>query len=67
MKFKLLTALVALPLAAASHAANVFAFCEYENSDNGARPYTQLFTVKGDALEDGYGAFTYEKTSNGKS
>ncbi len=62
MKFKLLTALVALPLAAASHAANVFAFCEYENSDNGARPYTQLFTVKGDALEDGYGAFTYEKT-----
>ena len=61
MKLKLFTALSALPLAAASHAANVYSFCEYENSDNGQRPYTQLFTLEGDALKDSYGSFRYDK------
>jgi hypothetical protein len=62
LKLKLITALSALPLAAAAHAANVYSFCEYENSDNGKRPFTQLFTLEGDALKDGYGAFSFDKT-----
>lgn len=62
MKYKLLVALAALPMAAAAHAGNVYSACEVENSDTGKRAFTQLFTLEGDALEDGYGAFTYEKT-----
>lgn len=61
MKLKLLAALVALPLAAASNAANVYAACEYEDSNTGKRPFTQLFTLKDNALEDSYGAYAYEK------
>ena len=61
MKSKLLVALAALPLAAAANAANVYSACEVENSDTGKRAFTQLFTLKGDALTDGYGAYSYEK------
>ena len=62
MKLKLLVALAALPLAAAANAANVYSACEVENSDTGKRAFTQLFTLEGDALKDGYGAYSYEKT-----
>jgi hypothetical protein len=61
LKSKLIVALAALPLAAAANAANVYSACEYEDSNTGKRPFTQLFTLKGDALEDGYGEYTYEK------
>jgi hypothetical protein len=61
LKLKLIAALIALPLAAGAHAANVFSFCEYENSDDGKRPFTQLFTLEGDALKDSYGSYRYDK------
>ena len=61
MKLKLLAALAALPFAAAANAGNVYSACEYEDSNTGRRPFTQLFTLKGDALEDSYGEYTYEK------
>jgi hypothetical protein len=61
MKLKLFAALAALPLAAAANAGNVYSACEYEDGNTGKRPFTQLFTLKGDALRDSYGQWTYEK------
>lgn len=61
MNLKLLAALAALSLTAAANAANVYSACEYEDSNTGKRPFTLLFTLKGDALEDAYGEYTYEK------
>jgi hypothetical protein len=62
MKLKLLVAVAALPMAAAANAGNVYSACEYEDSNTGKRPFTQLFTLEGDALKDSYGAFSYDKT-----
>lgn len=62
MKLKLLTALVALPLAAAAHAGNLYSACSYEDGNTGKRPFTQLFTVSDDHLDEGYGGSFFEKT-----
>jgi len=60
MRFKIAAALAALPLATTANAANVYAACYYQD-DLGNLPVTQLFTLKGDALRDYYGEWTYEK------
>ena len=56
----LAVALAALPVATPANAANVYAACSYQD-DVGKLPVTQLFTLKGDALKDYYGEWTYEK------
>ena len=60
MRFKIAAALAALPFATTANAANVYSACVYDN-ETGARGVTQLFTLKGDALRDYYGEWTYEK------
>ncbi|HEX7931154.1 MAG TPA: hypothetical protein VF470_09655 [Sphingomicrobium sp.] len=60
MRFKIAAALAALPLATTANAANVYSACTFDN-ETGARSVTQLFTLKGDALRDNYGEWTYEK------
>ena len=60
MRFKIAAALAALPFAATANAANVYSACYYQD-DLGNLPVTQLFTLKGDALRDYYGEWTYEK------
>jgi hypothetical protein len=60
MRSKILAAIAALPLATTAQAANVYAACVYQ-TPTGKLAVTQLFTLKGDALRDGYGAYTYEK------
>jgi hypothetical protein len=60
MRFTIAAALAALPFATAANAANVYAACSYQD-DMGKNPVTQLFTLKGDALRDYYGEWTYEK------
>jgi hypothetical protein len=62
LKLKLITALAALPLAAAAHAGNLYSACEYEDGNTGKRPFTQLFTLSDDHLDDGYGGSYFEKT-----
>ena len=63
MKLKLLTALVAVPLSAAAYAGNLYSACEYEDGNTGKRPFTQLFTVNDDNLDDGYGGSQFDKTA----
>ncbi|NUT01532.1 MAG: hypothetical protein HOP96_11205 [Sphingomonas sp.] len=60
MRFKIAAALAALPFATTANAANVYSACIFDN-ETGARSVTQLFTLKGDALRDSYGEWTYEK------
>jgi hypothetical protein len=60
MRIKLAAALATLPFAATANAANVYSACFYQDSV-GKLPVTQLFTLKGDALRDSYGEWTYEK------
>ena len=60
MRFKIAAALAALPFATTANAANVYSACMFDN-ETGARSVSQLFTLKGDALEDYYGEWTYEK------
>ena len=62
MKLKLITALVALPLSAAAYAGNLYSACEYEDGNTGKRPFTQLFTLSDDHLDDGYGGSQFDKT-----
>jgi hypothetical protein len=61
MRFKIAAALAALPFATTANAANVYAACFYQDGNTGQLPVTQLFTLKGDALRDYYGEWTYEK------
>lgn len=61
MRFKLLAALMALPLTAGANAADVYAACEYSPRNSSNMPITQLFTLEGNALRDYYGEWTYEK------
>ena len=60
MRLKIAAALAALPFASTANAANVYTACMFDN-ETGARSVSQLFTLKGDALEDYYGEWTYEK------
>ena len=60
MRIKLAVALAALPFATTANAANVYAACGHEDA-TGNSLMTQLFTLKGDALRDYYGEWTYEK------
>jgi hypothetical protein len=60
MRFKIAAALAALPFATTANAANVYSACYYQD-ELGNLPVTQLFTLKGDALRDYYGEWTYEK------
>ena len=60
MRLMILGALAALPFATAANAANVYSACTFDN-ETGATSATQLFTLKGNALEDAYGEWTYEK------
>jgi hypothetical protein len=60
MLFKIAAALAALPFATSANAANVYSACYFQD-DIGNLPVTQLFTLKGDALRDYYGEWTYEK------
>lgn len=61
MRLKIAAALAALPFAASANAANVYSACFYQN-EAGKLAATQLFTLKGDALNDYYNAYSYEKT-----
>ena len=63
MRLKFAAAIAALPFATSANAANVYAACIVDN-ETGARSATQLFTLEGDALRDGYGGSTYEKIKN---
>ena len=63
MKLKLFAALVALPLSAAANAGNLYSACEYEDGNTGKRPFTQLFTLSDDHLDDGYGGSQFDKTA----
>lgn len=60
MRLKIVAAIAAFPFATTANAANVYAACMFDN-ETGARSVSQLFTLKGDALEDYYGEWTYEK------
>ena len=63
MKLKLITALAALPLSAAANAGNLYSACEYQDPDTGKHPFTQLFTLSDDNLDDGYGGSQFDKTA----
>ena len=60
MRLKFAAAMAALSFATTANAANVYSACIFDN-ETGARSATQLFTLEGDALRDGYGGSTYEK------
>jgi hypothetical protein len=43
--------------------ADVYAACYYQDGNTGKYPITQLFTLEDDALKDGYGEYSREKTA----
>lgn len=60
MRWKIAAAFAALPLATTANAASVYSACYYQN-EVGKLAVTQLFKLQGDALNDSYNAFSYEK------
>jgi len=60
MRFKIAAALAALPFATAANAANtIYLACSAEDLE-GIAHYTQLFTLKGDAIGDSYPTWKYD-------